>query len=1361
MEEDEEEKKEEEEGKEEGKDEKRRKKLEKVKDMVIKEERKLLELTNQIYNPEFLYRLLQLLYKCTAMGLDQVSIVIGNPKYLGILYSLLKTAPPHHKIMILKILGSILPTLPPELFNDSMKSARADLLNTPPPSSTTVLPHFLFEVLVSIRERCFGENSDFQFDYAVSSEIITLLRLLLSTSSWAPIVLEYVQKHVISEHVDSLKRKDGGIVGKALGLVLGVEVLGGEVNGLRFGGQVRLSQGSSEDLFNDNVLLKINLGDKLEGRREIGRIVGFSEDYREKLNEEDRKKVKGDADDPRFNIKTSLGATIDNRNPVVMVYSSLAKEITNLSTIELSTVNRFNVVGIDDKELEPFKNGEVIKELRSLYETVLQQSSEKVIESREVLLRAVTLKSFYHNLGKNKEYLEEVCCNEEMVANLVKLANMQVITGDNLMNLELTEEKLHRLLTLSAETQLDLSDLKNLSITVKNYEIEIQLGKDFSTRKFPIQAGYNLEKVSQYFEVIPLNIAKFLERKELANKAVVIAFGEFLEENYDIINSSRLIITHGIELQKLDLANKKGLPPLPSSSSSPPPLTLKKKKSSAREDRRDSNPQYKRAKSKLGKLNPSCLIIVSERYFSEIISEYDSQKRKNYKNIYEEKKLVEELIEFGFPEEVVQDYIFENGAGNIEIMINDISKIIEQREEEKARQSSSEPEKALEVVKKEAGVRKEEEEEEKTEDGGEGEREGIVDVVGENEKKEGERRREEEEEAEEQEEKEEIEDVEKEEANSCFKCRGEKEIGGLSEEKNRLYDSLVDVEGSNRIGKIILFKQTSHNLTIYYARRALLLLLESSATLPLLPTQSLLRFIKLLSFEAIFSSSVFCDSALLIRLRTFLLSLFKRANDNPKLVPIIDILFQNTVLNPLSELESKYLGSKREEGRREGLRKDELGKKEEESLKSTDVKPIKEELNKKLIEKGDGPINKEEKKDGKKEGKKEGKKSEEDEYAKKLAEKAAYAKPSQPILKKEEIKSNTISENNKPNSNLNKGQVSSQEEGRKEDGGERRKEGEGPKWAFNGKLNNESEIDKPFLDFSLWMAQTFCSCGVAEVEAKMVRTDVLFSVIGLVTVIRQNKSLIWGVMTFLMDYIEFLKRNLALLLSSSSFHLYSSSHVLRLHSYLHLLKSKEKSESHSKKTQMLAEVLLNLNVLHRSLEKYEKPLEKPESLDHKGNANEIMEKLRGGTEEEGGRKRVMGVSESRLDLEKFKLVENMTDVVEMMENYNESKALIAGTWLQSANELVRKEQKVIDGEHFYWKNLHTFRVNMPFTSETTIKFSEDSMTDLGDSMIFSSDPRGELSIQKVGGVLSKKTINFPAGTFYVHFPAKGIKQNKN
>lgn len=49
----------------------------------------------------------------------------------------------------------------------------------------------------------------------------------------------------------------------------------------------------------------------------------------------------------------------------------------------------------------------------------------------------------------------------------------------------------------------------------------------------------------------------------------------------------------------------------------------------------------------------------------------------------------------------------------------------------------------------------------------------------------------------------------------------------MTDEKNRLYDSVVDSEGLNDVGKLILFKQTNHNLAIYYARRIILSLLES------------------------------------------------------------------------------------------------------------------------------------------------------------------------------------------------------------------------------------------------------------------------------------------------------------------------------------------------------------------------------------------------------------------------------------------------------------------------------------------------------------------------------------------------------
>ena len=62
---------------------------------------------------------------------------------------------------------------------------------------------------------------------------------------------------------------------------------------------------------------------------------------------------------------------------------------------------------------------------------------------------------------------------------------------------------------------------------------------------------------------------------------------------------------------------------------------------------------------------------------------------------------------------------------------------------------------------------------------------------------------------------------------------------------------------------------------------------------------------------------------------------------------------------------------------------------------------------------------------------------------------------------------------------------------------------------------------------------------------------------------------------------------------------------------------------------------------------------------------------------------------------------------------------------------------------------------LPYASEVTINFSEETQTDPGDSIIISSDPNGENSVQKFSGHLSKEVRTFPSGTFYIHFPAKG------
>lgn len=66
------------------------------------------------------------------------------------------------------------------------------------------------------------------------------------------------------------------------------------------------------------------------------------------------------------------------------------------------------------------------------------------------------------------------------------------------------------------------------------------------------------------------------------------------------------------------------------------------------------------------------------------------------------------------------------------------------------------------------------------------------------------------------------------------------------------------------------------------------------------------------------------------------------------------------------------------------------------------------------------------------------------------------------------------------------------------------------------------------------------------------------------------------------------------------------------------------------------------------------------------------------------------IGESKMDLERFRVIEDLTDVVEMMESYQSNVSLIASTWLQLTPELIKKEQKFIDGDHFYYKNIHTF-----------------------------------------------------------------------
>ena len=60
-------------------------------------------------------------------------------------------------------------------------------------------------------------------------------------------------------------------------------ILGGEINGLRMGKKIRINSTNNDELFEDNILLK----ETFEEEEEVGVILGFSSDYKEKLTEEE------------------------------------------------------------------------------------------------------------------------------------------------------------------------------------------------------------------------------------------------------------------------------------------------------------------------------------------------------------------------------------------------------------------------------------------------------------------------------------------------------------------------------------------------------------------------------------------------------------------------------------------------------------------------------------------------------------------------------------------------------------------------------------------------------------------------------------------------------------------------------------------------------------------------------------------------------------------------------------------------------------------------------------------------------------------------------------------------------------------
>ena len=82
-----------------------------------------------------------------------------------------------------------------------------------------------------------------------------------------------------------------------------------------------------------------------------------------------------------------------------------------------------------------------------------------------------------------------------------------------MINIEVTEEKLFRLLQHACEKTSNFTDSTKIMTIARSNELEILNQSNFKTITFPIFSSYNLHKINKYTEVVTLEEAQEIERK--------------------------------------------------------------------------------------------------------------------------------------------------------------------------------------------------------------------------------------------------------------------------------------------------------------------------------------------------------------------------------------------------------------------------------------------------------------------------------------------------------------------------------------------------------------------------------------------------------------------------------------------------------------------------------------------------------------------------------------------------------------------------------------------------------------------------------------------------------------------------------
>jgi hypothetical protein len=625
----------------------------------------IIKQNSEIYDSEFLNRLLTILYKCSIQSHnDKIAFPMANPLNFSSLIKLIRLCSTQNKILIVKILQNICSHVPEEILIESI-----DMIVSQPEGDKLleefaerrkdfkeydkmIFVEFIITLIKDIRNRAWNKDAESYGCFIVSNELVLLLRKLWETDTWNECITALLSEVIDEKNLDLLKKE----------IIL--SIFGSDYRGQANGATIKVKTDLDIKGLNFDFIKK-----DYDEHYSYGTVIGFSNNmdelWNKKQSKENKKKKKN----------TSISLT-PNNNPenqiAVLLHGSILKEDFNIIDLTPKIYGQHEVMITQKKvDLSHFKvtNQNLLPLLDYLLNNT-EKSSEAVNYKTEII-------RFINNYLSDEKGVGEFLALDQKVLtdtinSLATLANKQIQYKTNYLNLDILEEKRYRLLSFCAENGYSLKEIPRMSITFKkpNYLILRCSSENLINLVFNLTGVVNYEHLCRLTDYQEIGVDD--DSSSSSNKEYIVCPPESVDK---YIGKQVTIITHGIDTKTYE--------------------------------------------QKIKKTDQMSIAVLDYNNYAEILSIYNSTINENslleesdsFKSIIKPKdaksSIIDELEEFGFSRELIEAEI--NKSKEDLDMNSLIANLLEYKEKNKDLEEKTEEEKKQELEKEKAAEAQQEE----------------------------------------------------------------------------------------------------------------------------------------------------------------------------------------------------------------------------------------------------------------------------------------------------------------------------------------------------------------------------------------------------------------------------------------------------------------------------------------------------------------------------------------------------------------------------------------------------------------------------------------------------------------------------